>query len=143
MGRNVVAEFVKQNAANAPSRVKWEAKYPEFALAPDRDVPSRIDADSTGWIKSPSTSAHVDSFRKWFPFTPLGREMSGGTYRIYVRFRASPTQGMSEYEYHWKNAAEARRVWGLLTTDPHPGEVIHREMILKGVPYQRVAQDGE
>lgn len=139
-GRNVVANLTARNAAASPGRARWEPKFPEFSLVPDADVPTRIDPDSEGWIDSPATSAHVHAFKKWFPFTPTGRALSGGTYQIFVRFRETDTQPMTEYVYKWKSQAEAQRVWGLLTTDPHPGEVIHAEMIEKSVPYMRIGQ---
>lgn len=139
-GRNIVANLAAEYQKTAPGRAPWKPKYPEFSLVQEHDVPTRIDEGSEGWIDSPATSAHVHAFKKWFPFSATGRALSGGTYHIYVRFRATDTQPMTEYVYKWASQAEARRVWGLLTTDPHPGEVIHAEMIQKSVPYMRIGQ---
>lgn len=138
MGRNVIADLTKKNAANAPSRAKWEPKYPEFSLVPEAMVPERIDEETTGWQSAPADS-HVHSFKKIFAMTPLGREMNGG-HQIRVRFKPTNTAPMTEYVYKWQNIAEANAVWEMLVSAEHPGEVIHREMIKKAVPYQRVSQ---
>lgn len=138
MGRNVIAELSAKYALKAPPRTNWQPKYPEFAAVPSAEVSTEIDDENTGWTPSQATSEHVQEFKKWFPFTQMGKKLSGGTYQIFVRFRPKPEEGIgvSEYVYYFKSRPEAERIWGLLTTDPHPGVVIDQELVKKGVPYK-------
>jgi hypothetical protein len=118
----------------------WTPKYPEASTrGPDGgDVPVGLGDENLSWMRAPATS-HLDSFHFSDGNNGFNRRFLGGKSCILIRFRATATQPMTQYSYTFSDRQEALRIFNLLATAPHPGEVVDAELIKKRVPYERTA----
>jgi hypothetical protein len=88
------------------------------------------------WVNAPEDS-HVARFRL---IDRSGSEF-GASSEIWVTFKSSIKnhKAPASYRYTFATHDEARSVWAALKGSAHPGEVVHSELILPRVPYQRVS----
>lgn len=116
----------------------WKPKYPEFAA--EREGPLADEPDDSGaepWTEAPEDS-HLARFRYWDArkYRHL-RTLLGGVSQLNVVFKATNTKPETSYTYEFRDAAEGERVFALMREAESPGEIVHAELIRKGVPYTR------
>ncbi len=118
----------------------WEPKFPDHAV--EREGPLDDSPDTSGsepWTEAPASShvarfAYYDARKHRFLRTLLG-----GVSQLKVHFKATATKPETGYTYEFKDAADGERVFAMMVAAEHPGEVIHRELILRRIPYTRDA----
>lgn len=127
----------------------WEPLFPAFAdteAAKGRSSGVTDPADTGGssvtWERAPDSS-HLYGFRYWdsrqHRFLKL---MFGGQSHLEVRFKPSGKKATySDYRYIFDDPEQGKRVFDAMKAAEHPGEVVHRELILAGVTYHPVSLD--
>ena len=115
----------------------WTPSMPEAAATTAGQVKKKAEEDIVSeavWHLAPVSSQSVAAYRLVDEISPLGGVFGA---RIEVEFRERTKQGFKFYRYYFgQNYKAARRVFDLLTSTPHPGEIIDRELKKKRVSYK-------
>lgn len=133
-------------------RPGWEAKFPEFADAPN-DAPLDTSFDVGGrpgqipWTEAPGTS-HLIGFRfidarGQTTEGRIRRKFQDGRSELQVRFKATATQPATQYSYYFSDHSQGEGIFQAMKAAEHPGEVVHAELIKKRVPYAKTAFNSE
>lgn len=127
----------------------WTPKFPEAALDYEGAVGDAITdpEHQTGGGSVPWTKAPGDSHLWGFRFHDARairflRRFRGNVSLLTVRFKPpanNPGKGISEYEYEFADHEAGAAVFRAMVGHPDPGEVVHAELIKKGVPYRKLA----
>lgn len=125
----------------------WTPKFPEAALNYEGAVGDAIQdpTTQTGGGSVPWTEAPADSHLWGFRFhdardSSFLRKFRGNVSILSVRFKPpanNPGKGISEYEYEFTDPATGAAVFAAMAGHPDPGELVHSELIRKGVPYRK------
>lgn len=140
------------NKTRIVGRPGWEAKFPDFADAPnDSPLDTSFDiGDRPGQI--PWTDAPGGSHLIGFRFIDargqttegrLRRKFQDGRSELQVRFKATNGRGASQYSYYFSDHSQGEGVFEMMKSAEHPGEIVHSELIKKGVPYSKTAMTSE
>lgn len=126
----------------------WDPKFPDFALdregavgAPIQDPDRETGGGSVPWTLAPADS-HLWGFRfhdaRQISFL---RKFRGNVSLLTVRFKppkTDPGKGFSECEYEFADHETGAAVFRAMANHSDPGELVHSELIRKGVPYRKV-----
>lgn len=124
-------------------RQGWEPKFPEFAV--DSHLPlSTIDEGEEGWHQFTPGAPSEDVTHVWgirfvdgSPGTTQAKYGRPVSY-LYVRFKDKRGNLASEYQYEFRDHAEARTVFEVMREMDHPGYAVWDELIRKAVDYRKV-----